>query len=82
MKRAKLKKKKNERQNTHIRRTDFKKISNSIVMSYQGLREIEKDIKKGFFNELSMDEMIERVCCHKIGCGIESVNIGSERGRK
>ena len=73
--RAKLRKKKNERQNTHIRRTEFKKINNSIVMSYTALREIEKEIKRGEFSELSMEQMIERVCNRKIGCGIEQVNI-------
>ena len=73
--RAKLRKKKNERENTHIRRTEFKKINNSIVMSYTALREIEKEIKRGEFSELSMDQMIDRVCSRKIGCGIEQVNI-------
>lgn len=44
-------------------------------MSYTALREIEKEIKRGEFSELSMEQMIERVCNRKIGCGIEQVNI-------
>ena len=50
-------------------------------MSYTAMREIEKEIKRGEFSELSMEQMIDRVCSRKIGCGIEQVNISQDRGR-
>ena len=45
-------------------------MCDSTVMNYFKLQEIEKDIKRGTFNELTMDEMIDRVCNRRLGCGL------------
>ena len=68
--RAKLGNKKKERQNTNIERTNVKKICDSTIMNQFNLIEIGKEIRRGMLTDLTMNEIVTRVCDRRIGCGL------------
>jgi len=65
-----MKKKKRERQNESIVRTNVKKSCDSTVMNFFKLDEFRKQLKSNHIASLTLDDMVERVCERRIGLGL------------
>ena len=76
--RANKKKKKSERQNESIVRTNVKKSCDSTVMNYFKLDEFRKQLKSNQIANLTLDEMVERVCERRIGLGLNKPKVISK----
>ena len=45
-------------------------MSDSTVANYFEIQELEKELKNGKLTNLTMEQMLERVCERRIGCGM------------